>query len=352
MTKHRRAILSAKVRFLSDPRSYGAGTTSVEPRETHMSWVFLTDDRVYKLKKPLRRRFLDFSTIRKRRFFCDEEVRLNRRLATGVYLGVVPLCRSNSGAFALGYRGRVTDWLVEMKRLPESDILENRILRSHVSTAEISAVASAMAGFYDRNRADVSEGSLYVAHLVHEQQLNRSILLRDHLGLADQTGPLLDEADRLLAERLPEIGERIAEGLMVEGHGDLRPEHVCLAEPPQIIDCLEFNRAMRILDPYDEINYLGLECEMLGAGWIRPELLAIVGQWLGQPPSDRLLSLYGAFRALLRARLCIVHVLERPIRSPGHWRPLAIRYLEQAERELAKCRLPVARKSIRSPEGA
>ena len=106
MTRHRRTILSEKVRFLSDPRSYGAGTTSVEARETHMSWVFLTDDRAYKLKKPLRRRFLDFSTIGKRRFFCEEEVRLNRRLTAGVYLGVVPLCRSNSGAFALGYWGR------------------------------------------------------------------------------------------------------------------------------------------------------------------------------------------------------------------------------------------------------
>ena len=352
MTRRRQAILSEKVRFLSDPRSYGPGTTSVEARETHMSWVFLTDDRAYKLKKPLRRRFLDFSTIRKRRFFCDEEVRLNRRLTTGVYLGIVPLCRSNSGTFALGYRGRLTDWLVEMKRLPQSDILENRILRGRVSTAEIATVASAMADFYDRNRADLTDGSLYVAHLVHEQQINRMVLMRPELGVADIAGPLLDRADRLLTEQLPEIGERIAAGLMVEGHGDLRPEHVCLAEPPQIIDCLEFNRAMRILDPYDEVNYLGLECEMLGAGWIRSELLAIVGPRLGQPPSDRLFALYGAFRALLRTRLCIVHLQERPIRSPAHWRPLAIRYLEQAERELTKCRFPEARKSIRSPEGA
>jgi aminoglycoside phosphotransferase family enzyme len=348
MTRHRRAILSEKVLFLSDPRSYGAGTTSVEACETHMSWVFLANDRVYKLKKPLRRRFLDFSTIRKRRFFCEEEVRLNRRLTTGVYLGVVPLCRSNSGTFALGYRGRITDWLVEMKRLPQSGILENRILRGRVSTAEIAAVGSVMAGFYERNRADLTDGSVYIAHLVHEQQINRMVLMRRELGVADIAGPLLDRADRLLTEQLPEIGERIAAGLMVEGHGDLRPEHVCLVEPPQVIDCLEFNRAMRILDPYDEINYFGLECEMLGAGWIRQDLLAILERRFGTPPSDRLLSLYGAFRALLRARLCIVHLQERPVRSPTHWRPLAIRYLEQAERELSKCRFPEARKSIRS----
>jgi aminoglycoside phosphotransferase family enzyme len=324
----------------------------VEARETHMSWVFLTDDRVYKLKKPLRRRFLDFSTIRKRRFFCDEEVRLNRRLTTGVYLGVVPLCRSNSGAFALGFHGRLADWLVEMKRLPQADILENRVRGGRVSTFEIATVASAMADFYERNRAELTDGSLYVAHLVHEQQINRMVLMRRELGVAGIAGPLLDDADRLLTEQLPEIGERIADGLMVEGHGDLRPEHVCLADPPQIIDCLEFNRSMRILDPYDEVNYLGLECEMLGAGWIRSELLARVGPRLGRPPSDRLFALYGAFRALLRARLCIVHLQERPVRSPTHWRPLAIRYLEQAERELTSCRFREARQLSHSRGGA
>ena len=86
-----------------------------------MSWVFLTDDRVYKLKKPVRYPFLDFGTLARRRFFCEEELRLNRRLAADTYYAVIPLRCTQAGHLALSGRGRAVDWLVEMKRLPEAD---------------------------------------------------------------------------------------------------------------------------------------------------------------------------------------------------------------------------------------
>ncbi len=107
---------------------------------------------------------------------------------------------------------------------------------------------------------------------------------------------------------------------------------VCLVTPPQIIDCLEFNRSMRIIDPYDEIGYVALECEVLGADWIRPLLLSALERELGDRPDDPLLALYGRFRALLRARLCLVHLLEHPVRESKKWRPLALAYLTQARR--------------------
>jgi aminoglycoside phosphotransferase family enzyme len=137
---------------------------------------------------------------------------------------------------------------------------------------------------------------------------------------------------------------------MQKGHGDLRPEHVWLGDPLQIIDCLEFNRSMRMLDPYDEVNYLGMECEILGAAWIREHLMAGVTRHCGHPPSDNLLAAYGAFRALLRARISIVHLLEKPIRKPEKWRPLTLRYLNQARCELVKSQGRAGRRSNRLRE--
>lgn len=343
--------LAAKVRFLSDPQSYPAATRGVEARETHMSWVFLTDDRVYKLKKPVRRPFLDFSTVAKRRFFCEEEVRLNRRLAPDVYLRAVPLRRLPTGTFSFWGDGRIVDWLVEMRRLPQADMLDERIARKTVLPRQIEPVVSQLAEFYTRCARERAQGSVYLNHLAGEHGINRSVLLRPDLGLPELAAGPLSAVGALLDQAMPELEKRVATGAVVEGHGDLRPEHVCLTDPPQIIDCLEFNRAMRIIDPYDEINYLGMECEMLGAPWIRPALNAALEERFGLCPSADLLALYGAFRALLRARLCIVHLLEKPVRHPEKWRPLAIRYIEQAERELVSFRSPEGRRLIRHRAG-
>ena len=95
----------------------------------------------------------------------------------------------------------------------------------------------------------------------------------------------------------------MAQGLIVEGHGDLRPEHICLSDPIQIFDCLEFNRDLRILDPYYELNYLGLECSVAGVDWIGPILLDTAEERLGHRPDAKLIDLYGMLRALLKARL-------------------------------------------------
>lgn len=342
--------LTEKVRFLSNSQAYASAPRRVEARETHMSWIFLAGDRVYKLKKPVRRPHLDFSTISKRKFFCEEELRLNRRLAAQTYLRVVPLLRLPSGTLTLGGGGRVCDWLVEMKRLPEAAMLDALILRGKAALRDVGTVAGLLADFYARCEPVRVGGRAYLHHLVEEHSINRFILLRPRISLAGIAAGPLDAVGLLLARLRPEILARIAAGAIVEGHGDLRPEHVCLSHPPQIIDCLEFNWAMRIIDPYDEINYLGMECDMLGAPWIRPVLNAALQRRFLQRPSQDLLALFAAFRALLRARLCMAHLLEKPARHPEKWRPLAIRYIEQAERELLSARPPGDQKSSRHYE--
>lgn len=327
--------LAEKVEFLSYPGSFPRATTDIEVRETHMSWVFLADDRVYKLKKPVKYAFLDFSTMDRRRYYCEEELRLNRRLASETYLAVIPLRVDRIGRLAVHGHGRTIDWLVEMKRLPQVDMLDVRLSEGRVSEAEIRRVGELMARFYAGCTPEITNGGLYLKHLTEEQAINRAILQRPELGVRDAARPVFDAADRALGSIEPKIRRRIADGHIIEGHGDLRPEHVNLGEPVQIIDCLEFNPPMRILDPYDEVNYLGLECVTSGRPWIRTFLLDTLTARLGGRPDGDLLAFYGGFRMLLRARLCMAHLLEVPVRQPEKWKPLALSYIALAKHELS-----------------
>ncbi|HHZ10617.1 MAG TPA: hypothetical protein GX405_17750 [Rhizobiales bacterium] len=325
--------LAEKVRFLSDPAAYAGATERVETRETHMSWIFLTDRRVYKLKKPLRRPFLDFTSIDSRRHFCEEELRLNRRLAPSTYRAVVPLRVDSSGRLSLDDTGSVVDWLVEMERLPEDEMLDARIAAHAVSRGDVERIASLLAGFYAGLPPQLADGGAAIEHFVSEHEATRVVLEDAEFALGPRVRTILDRVEAGIVSLRPAIERRIAGGRIVEGHGDLRPEHVSLAEPLQIIDCLEFSRALRIVDPYDEANHLGLECEILGASWIRPLLLDRLETQLGGRPTPELMALYGGFRMLLRARLCLAHLLDRPVRKPEKWRPLAMGYIALAERE-------------------
>jgi aminoglycoside phosphotransferase family enzyme len=127
------------------------------------------------------------------------------------------------------------------------------------------------------------------------------------------------------------MDRRVAAGRIVEGHGDLRPEHVCMTDPPAVIDCLEFNPALRWVDPFEEIVFLGLDCARLGADWVFPDLLRRLSEALGDPPAQELLAFHWRYRALLRARLALLHLAEPAPRTPKKWRPLAWRYIELAE---------------------
>ncbi len=325
-----------KVRFLSLPGTY-PGRPSVRVIETHMSWVFLAGDLAYKFKKPVRYPFLDFSTLERRQRYSAAELTLNRRLAPRVYRRVIALRLTNAGELTLGEDGEPVEWLVEMERLPEGDMLDRRLQAADVSNDAIVAIGDKLGAFYSQAQPQRRDGGAYLKHLLTETAVNRKLLLRSGCPVPQPRAEgLLVRVEALLEQSTPTIAERAAKGWIVEGHGDLRPEHVSLGEEPQIIDCLEFDRNMRLLDPYDEVNYLGLECELLGASWIRPLLLDIVDGYLGRRPEPRLLATYGAFRAMLRARICIAHLLDPVPMQPDRWPGEAERYLDLAERECVK----------------
>ena len=262
--------LADKVEFLSRPETYPHAVPELIRRETHMSWVFLAGDKVYKLKKPVRFPYLDFSTLGRREAACRAEFSLNRRLAPDVYIGVTPLVVSPRG-LSLGGAGSIVDWLVVMRRLDDRWVLEQVLREGRLEIAQLDRLVTTLVRFYRRARpAFVSSGS-HLAEWLANLTLNRRVLLDARFGLPSG---LIRRIDRIQRRFVADCGNLLASRVrrrrIVDGHGDLRPEHVWLDHQVRIIDCLEFNTRLRTVDPLDEIAFLTLECERLGAAWVGP----------------------------------------------------------------------------------
>jgi len=327
-------LLAEKVAALSDPSTYPEPTAAVTAVETHFSWVFLTDSLAYKLKKPLTTEDMDFASLAGRTRNCEREVHLNRRLAPDVYLGVVDLMATEDGRLRLFGSGQVVDRLVRMRRLAEDDCLEARLKRGLVAPADVARLASGLAGFLTSQPllGPVSPAGL-------RRDINMSLP-----ALAVACDGCFEQVARRVTARLLAFLEYRSDvpgrDRLVDGHGDLRPEHVFLGPPLRIIDCLEFSDTLRRRDPVDEVAALGMECERLGAAWIGPVLLETYGKAGGTPPSSDLYAFYRGLRALVRARIAVRHLTEGTIRTPERWPRQAAEYLRLADRAAAELVAP------------
>ena len=322
--------LAAKVAFLSRGDGYRPPVSDVRRRETHMSEVFLADDKAYKLKKPVRFPYLDFSTLARRESACRAELALNRRLAPDIYENMVPIVRTQAG-LSIGGQGETVDWLVVMKRLDDSQMLDRLIEEQRLQRWQLDRLVAVLVQFYRRARA------FFISPAIHRAQLRRAIaynwrILSDpRFNLPIGTIRCIDTTlRRFLTERAGLLAARARTRHIIDGHGDLRPEHIWIGDPVRIIDCLEFNAELRMVDPFDEIAFLCLECERLGSGWAGQYLRRRLVQALHAGHSDELFLFYRCYRAMLRARLAIAHLLEAEPRTPEKWKPLALSYLHLA----------------------
>jgi aminoglycoside phosphotransferase family enzyme len=332
LTRHIDVPTDEKVALLRQPEAYPARPARVDVIETHMSWVFLAGELVYKLKKPVRYAFLDFSTIEARRENCEREVELNQRLAADVYYGVVPLTLGSGARLELGGEGPVVDWLVKMRRLPAHRMLDAAIRANSVSPEDIRRLTLLLTGFYRGSVPIVLEAAEYRERFEKNIHDNRAELGKPHYGLSiPQVEQLAAAQERFIRGHGNLLEQRARERKIVEGHGDLRPEHICLTAEPKIIDCLEFNRGFRLLDPVDELAYLSMECERLGAAAIGHEILRQYLQAAGDSLPDELIRFYKTFRAFLRAKIAIWHIADHDVRDTEKWRRRARDYLGLAE---------------------
>jgi len=299
-----------------------------------MSFVFLSDRYAYKLKKPVRYEFLDFSTLEARRTDCLEEVRLNRRLARGVYLDVVPLTLDPGGQLRLGGNGEAVEWLVKMRRLPRELMLDRAIIEGRASRDDVRRFMLVLTHFYHRAGTVAMEAEHYRQRFERDIRANhRELLTRDYRLPRDLVEAITARQLDMVARGATLIEQRATGGKIIEGHGDLRPEHVFLGPEPVFIDCLEFNRDWRLLDPVDEIAYLALECEHAGAAWIGDAVLEIYSEFTGEDPAAPLVRFYKSVRASLRAKLSAWHLRDHPdSAAQAKWTKRAQSYLELAMR--------------------
>ncbi len=295
-----------------------------------MSWVFMAGDRVYKLKKPVRFAYLDFSTLDRRAAACRAEYQLNRRLAPDIYLDVVPLTIAQSG-LAIDGEGPVVDWLVVMRRLDENETLEAALRGGWLKPLQLDRLAATLGAFYAHAPRVQLEPEQYLVSWQKALVDNCRVLFNARLGLPQGTVERIAEVQRRFAmQRSALLLGRIHARRYVDAHGDLRPEHIWLREPVTIIDCLEFDPKLRALDPLDEIAFLHLECERLGGLWAAKRIRQRLALALDDDASRGLFLFYRSHRAMLRARLSIAHLFDAHPRTPEKWPRLARAYLNLA----------------------
>lgn len=335
---------------LARPEALPEAGPSVEVRQTHISLVFLTGDRVYKVKKTLALwGFLDYSTLEARRRCCEEEVRINRRLAPDVYLGVAPVVRRagrlvvGDGWLQVGGGGQARpgdppalDWAVVMRRLRDEDTLAHRIATGVTTAAEVEDVGRLVAAFHAGART--AQASRIARPIAFARILRQNFLATR--AEAATLGPSLHawldrRVARLLRDARATIVRRHRAGVPVDGHGDLRAEHVVRdarpGRPPWlVIDGIEFAPTLRCIDPLSDAAFLAMDLASLGRRDLADAYLA--AYLAARPDADApaLLPLFLAYRAHVRAKVDAHRAGEPEIPAPD--RAAA---LEGARRHLA-----------------
>lgn len=299
---------------------------------THISWVFLTDREAWKVKRPVNYGFVDYSTPERRRHFCEEEVRLNRRLAPEVYQSVEAVRRDARGhSFSRG--GEAVDWAVRMGRLPEEASAEALAHAGRLTHDHLERLAGTLARFYAA--APPSEGSYLDAF--------RQNVRENFEQTRPFAGTLLDlETFRSVRawqeETLAASASAIAARRARDGHGDLRLEHVYFVEDePWVIDCIEFNPRFRQGDAASDVAFLAMELDLHGQGPLGEAFLGRFALEANDYDFYPLLDLYLSYRAWVRAKVACFVAAE-----PGTDGEKRRRKIEEA-RSLSRLALSYAR---------
>ena len=330
---------------LARPETYADRPASAEVRETHISWVFLAGERAYKLKKPLVLPFLDYGTAARRRDMCREEVRLNRRLAPDIYLGVRGVAAKPGGVeLTADDDPRAVEFVVEMRRYDEGQTLAARLERGELDREQVVVVARVLARFHARARRVVVGGPAVLAvERRFERNLHELFTRVEQRGEVDRVLALERFAHAFIVARAHTFQMRASRGRVREGHGDLRAEHVLVNGDVRIVDCVEFDRELRELDVADDLAFLVFDLAARGGERFGELLVKAYRDAGGDPGDDALIAFYVAYRALVRAKVALVGAAEHPVTSAayGHASAHVRDLIMLAERFAWRARLPL-----------
>jgi aminoglycoside phosphotransferase family enzyme/predicted kinase len=338
--------LDRLIAALADPAAYPGQFDAVEVRHTHISAVFLAGEHAYKIKKPVELGFVDFSTLERRRHFCHEELRLNRRLAADVYLDVVPIV-ADGRRVKVEADGPAIEWAVKMRRLPDEATLEHRLDRGEVGPELIEDLAVRIARFHA-----LAERGEHVSRFGRFEVVERNAL-ENFEQAAPQVGSTISRAvfDRLqsltaeaLARHRALIESRAGRGVPCDTHGDLRLGHVYHfpeRAPPAdlvVIDCVEFNERFRFADPVSDMAFLQMSLARSGYCAWAAAFEESYFRAAGDDEGRALVPLYVSYRAAVRGKVDGMQAAHSEIppddrqvalsKSRGYWL-LALGALEQ-----------------------
>ena len=306
----RQARLIASLRH---PAVFGAACTSVRVLETHISTVLLTGTHAYKIKKAVDLGFLDFTTLAKRRHYCERELELNRRLAPRLYLDVVPIT-GTADAPVVGGNGPAIEYAVRMREFPQEALASRLLAQGAVGPADVDALAGKVAAFHSGNAVAAPDGPFGRPDAIRDVALQNFSQIRPLLALAAdrvKVDELEAWTEREHAARAAVFRERQQRGFVRECHGDLHLGNIARIDGElTIFDCIEFNDDMRWIDVVSEVAFTAMDLRERGRGDLGQRFLnrylEITGDYAGLP----VLPFYLAYRAMVRAKVTLIRAVQ------------------------------------------
>ncbi|OGU14320.1 MAG: hypothetical protein A2076_08655 [Geobacteraceae bacterium GWC2_53_11] len=330
------AITSHILETLRNPSLYPVQTRRVELIQTHVSWLFLTDTHVFKLKKPVNFGFLDFSTLDQRRFYCHEELRLNRRLCPDIYEQVVELHETDTGASFIG-DGRVIDYAVMMKRLPSDRMLDRLIDNGSATADDIRLIARTISTFHANAQTSphIAEfGSLEQIRFNWQENFDQTVPFLDTTLPAPVRESIRSYVHSFLESRAALFSERVANGYIRDCDGDIHLGNICLQGNSAVIfDCIEFNERFRFSDTASDIAFFLMDLDYHRRPDLADVALSAYISASGDTRCAELITFYKVYRAFVRGKVESMQLLDTGIAPEEREKAenRAIRYFRLAQ---------------------
>ncbi|MFH1928067.1 MAG: AAA family ATPase [Chloroflexota bacterium] len=328
------------------PEFYPHRPGAVEIVQTHISFIFIAGEEVYKAKKAVDFGFLDFTTLEKRKFYCEEELRLNRRLAPETYLGVVPIAEDDSGALHLGPEGRIVDYAVRMKRIPRERMLRRMLAEGKVQPSVMDAIAAKLAGFHRQAETGgrIDEiGGVETIRRNHEENFAQTQAAVGVTIPRDRYNFIRAYVADFLQRQEPLFRRRVADRRIRDCHGDLHLEHICITDGITIFDCIEFNERFRFGDVAAEVAFLAMDLDFNGyPAWAEAFVDAYV-RHAEDSEIRTLLNFYRCYYAYVRGKVIGFRIQDPAIDDKGRQEAgeTAARYFDLAFTYAARPERPI-----------
>lgn len=287
------------------PESYPHPAGEIELVQTHISFVILAGSYVYKWKKPVDFGFVDFSTLAKRKYFCEQELLLNRRLCPEIYLETIWVSREGD-SFCLQGTGEIVEYGVKMVRMPEEGMMSRVIAAGGVRQDHLDRIVTILAPFYRQ-----AEGGERVRANGRAEAVGRTIANNFAQTERFVGGPALSAGrfagikayagDFLRQEEL--FAERVAAGCIRDCHGDLYSNNICLADNIYIFDCIEFNESLRFIDVASDVAFLAMDLDFHGCSSLSDYFINRFVEESGDEGLRRMLDFYKCYRAYVRGKV-------------------------------------------------